>query len=170
MHFAPSNLFTGEIAPRAQQLLDMGLMDTGIVGVETWDEEIVSKVLRPHDNLRMRVVMPPNAADRSMDVLASLADSLAAAQDWDAVLAYFAQSSLQMVTVTCTEKGYGIDNPAAEADAKAAELSRTRSDYGSVASLRSHWTGKLEDRATLDLEALRQHLGQRTRYRQPHRR
>ena len=97
MHFAPSNLFTGEIAPRAQQLLDMGLMDTGIVGVETWDEEIVSKVLRPHDNLRIRVVMPPNAADRSMDVLASLADSLAAAQDWDAVLAYFAQSSLQMV-------------------------------------------------------------------------
>lgn len=119
MHFAPSNLFTGEIAPRAQQLLDMGLMDTGIVGVETWDEEIVSKVLRPHDNLRMRVVMPPNAADRSMDVLASLADSLAAVQEWDAVLAYFAQPSLQMVTVTCTEKGYGIDNPAAEADAKA---------------------------------------------------
>ena len=119
MHFAPSNLFTGEIAPRAQQLLDMGLMETGIVGVETWDEEIVSKVMKPHDNLRVRVVMPPDEADRSIDILASLADTLAAADDWEAVLAYFAQPSLQMVTVTCTEKGYGIDNPGAEADAEA---------------------------------------------------
>ncbi len=42
--------------------------------------------------------------------------------------------------------------------AKAAELSRTRGDYGSVASLRTRWTGVLTDRATLDLEALREHL------------
>ena len=116
MHFAPSNLFTGEIAPRAQQLLDAGLMDTGIIGVECWDEEIVSKVMKPHDNLRLRVVMPPDATDGSIDVLASLADTLAAAEDWEQVLGYFAQPSLQMVTVTCTEKGYGIDNPGAEAD------------------------------------------------------
>jgi fructuronate reductase len=118
MHFAPSNLFTGEIAPRAQQLLDEGLMDTGIVGVETWDEEIVSKVLQPHDNLRVRVVMPPKAEDQTIGVIASLADSLAAATEMEGVLAYFAQPSLQMVTVTCTEKGYGIANPAVEADLK----------------------------------------------------
>ncbi len=42
--------------------------------------------------------------------------------------------------------------------AKAAELTRTRGDYGSVASLRTRWTGVLTDRATLDLEALREHL------------
>ena len=78
MHFAPSNLFTGEIAPRAQQLLNEGLMDTGIVGVETWDEEIVSKVLQPHDNLRIRVVMPPNPADErcAMPLLAHIARTL----------------------------------------------------------------------------------------------
>lgn len=116
MHFAPSNLFTGEIAPRAQQLLDEGLMDTGIVGVETWDEEIVSRVLQPHDNLRVRVVMPPQAKHQTIGVIASLADSLAAATEWEGVKAYFAQPSLQMVTVTCTEKGYGIENPAVEAD------------------------------------------------------
>ena len=45
-----------------------------------------------------------------------------------------------------------------EADAKPAELSRTRGDYGSVASLRARWTFKDLDRATLDLQALRQHL------------
>lgn len=46
-----------------------------------------------------------------------------------------------------------------EADAKAAELSRTRGDYGSVGSLRTHWTFKDIDRKALDLEALREHFG-----------
>lgn len=43
------------------------------------------------------------------------------------------------------------------ADAKPAELSRTRGDYA-VASLRTFWDFRDLDRAALDLEALRQHL------------
>lgn len=46
------------------------------------------------------------------------------------------------------------------ADAKAAELSRMRGDLGSVTSLRTFWDFTDLDRATLDLEALRQHLPQ----------
>jgi len=45
-----------------------------------------------------------------------------------------------------------------EADAKPAELSRTRGDYGSVASLRTYWTFDSWERTRLDLEALRQHI------------
>lgn len=44
------------------------------------------------------------------------------------------------------------------AEVKAAELSRTRGEYGAVASLRTTWTFDEIDRARLDLEALRQHL------------
>lgn len=44
------------------------------------------------------------------------------------------------------------------ADAKQAELSRTRGEYGSVASLRTFWVGEVEDRDRLDLEALRPHF------------
>lgn len=44
------------------------------------------------------------------------------------------------------------------AEVKAAELSRTRGEYGSVASLRTQWVFDDIDRATLDLEALREHL------------
>ena len=44
------------------------------------------------------------------------------------------------------------------ADAKPAELSRTRGDYGSVASLRTTWTFDGINRGVLDLEPLRQHL------------
>ena len=44
------------------------------------------------------------------------------------------------------------------AEAKAADLSRTRGELGGVATLRSRWTGELTDLATLDLETLREHL------------
>jgi hypothetical protein len=46
----------------------------------------------------------------------------------------------------------------AAANAKAAELSRTRGEYGGVSSLRTFWTFADLDRAQLDLEALREHL------------
>ncbi len=45
-----------------------------------------------------------------------------------------------------------------QAGAKAADLSRTRGDYGAVGSLRTVWTFKDLDRGKLDLEALRAHL------------
>ena len=41
------------------------------------------------------------------------------------------------------------------AEAKPAELSRSRGDYGSVSSLRTTWESEITDRAQLDLEALR---------------
>jgi hypothetical protein len=42
----------------------------------------------------------------------------------------------------------------------AAELSRSRGDYGSVASLRTYWDFADLERAALDLETLRSHLPQ----------
>tara|TARA_R110000868_G_scaffold350642_4_gene611924 strand:+ start:639 stop:1226 length:588 start_codon:yes stop_codon:yes gene_type:complete len=47
---------------------------------------------------------------------------------------------------------------AAEATAKAADLSRTRGDHGSVSSLRTFWTFSDVERATIDLEVLRHHI------------
>jgi len=46
------------------------------------------------------------------------------------------------------------------AHVKAADLSRARGDYGSVASLRTFWDFRELNRDTLDLETLRQHLPQ----------
>lgn len=46
------------------------------------------------------------------------------------------------------------------AEAKPAELSRTRGDFGSVASLRTYWDFADLDRKALDLEMLRPHLPQ----------
>ena len=44
------------------------------------------------------------------------------------------------------------------AEAKAADMSRQRGDYGAVASLRTFWDFRDLDRNTLNLEALRSHL------------
>lgn len=44
------------------------------------------------------------------------------------------------------------------AAAKPAELSRTRGEVGSVASLKTRWVGEVSDRASLDLESLRPYL------------
>lgn len=46
------------------------------------------------------------------------------------------------------------------AHVKAAELSRTRGDYGAVASLRTTWDFEGLDRKAIDLETLRNHLPQ----------
>lgn len=45
-----------------------------------------------------------------------------------------------------------------DATAKAADLSRARGEYGGVSSLRTRWTFDSLDRATIDLEKLRQHI------------
>lgn len=44
------------------------------------------------------------------------------------------------------------------AEVKAADLSRSRGEYGSLASLRTFWDFADMDRAALDLETLRQHI------------
>lgn len=46
----------------------------------------------------------------------------------------------------------------AATEAKPAELSRTRGEFGSVSSLRTVWVGEIEDKAKLDLDALRPYL------------
>lgn len=44
------------------------------------------------------------------------------------------------------------------AEAKPAELSRSRGEMGAVASLRTEWVGEIGERAALDLDALRPHI------------
>ena len=112
IHIAPSNLYIGEIAPIQQVLLESGIIQEGIVGIEAWDGEIVDRIYRPHDNIRVRIVMSPKG-DNEIRIVASTADTLFVdrPKEWEKGLDYFAKPSLQMVTITCTEKGYSIRDP-----------------------------------------------------------
>lgn len=114
IHIAPGNLYVAEIAPIQQRLLELGAVREGIIGMETWDEEIVEKIYRPHDNLRLSIVMPPRG-ESEISLVSSTADTLFAdisrPGEWKRALEYFAKSSLQMVSITCTEKGYKTHDP-----------------------------------------------------------
>jgi fructuronate reductase len=119
MHLAPSNLYRGMIAPLQQELLESGAVDCGMVAIETHDRQVIDDIYHPHDNLSIRVVMYPDGRNDLM-VIANIADALFAdadnADDWKRARDYLASELLQMVSITCTEKGYNIDNPMAEAD------------------------------------------------------
>ena len=120
IHLAPSNLYRAMIAPLQQALLESGAAEDGMIAVETHDKQVIDDIYHPHDNLSIRVVMYPGARNDLM-VVANVADALFAdaedsPADWQKTLDYFATSSLQLVSITCTEKGYNIDTALADAD------------------------------------------------------
>lgn len=112
MHLAPSNLYRAMVAPLQQELLELGAVEEGMVAVETHDRQVIDEIYHLHDNLSIRVVMYPDGKNDLM-IVASIADSLFADAEnspeyWQRTLDYFSDDSLQMVSITCTEKGYNI--------------------------------------------------------------
>lgn len=53
LHFGAGNIFRAYIGKMAQNLLNKGLEDTGIIVAESFDEEIIDKVYTPYDNLSL---------------------------------------------------------------------------------------------------------------------
>ena len=88
-------------------------------------------------------------ADRAAKAAAEAEAAIKAAPDLQAAIVAEAAAAQAAANAEKAKKA---------AEAKPAELSRTRGDYGAVASLHRFWDFADLDRATLDLEALRQHL------------
>lgn len=109
LHFGAGNIFRAFPAVLCQNLIEEGKLSTGIICCESYDEEIVTKSLRPYDNLSIAVTMN---ADGSIDkqIVASIAESLILSQDIERLRCIFGQPSLQLVSFTITEKGYAIRN------------------------------------------------------------
>lgn len=110
VHFGYGNIFRAFHCRTAQKLLNEGLYDKGIIAVEGFDEEIVTKVSRPVDDISVAVTfMSDNSIEK--EIVASVAESLTF-NDFERLKEVFASDSLQMVTFTITEKGYTVtDNP-----------------------------------------------------------
>lgn len=113
LHFGGGNLYRGFHAEIAQNLANQHLLDAGVVVCETFDEEVVTKVYQPYHNDIVEVVMH---ADGQLDqrILAATADSIYCQLENDngfkRVISYFENPKLQFVTLTITEKGYGLKN------------------------------------------------------------
>lgn len=106
VHFGAGNIFRSFIASLQQQLLNDGDVDSGIIAVETYDEEVISKIYAPFDNLTMNVVLHGDGS-MSREVLGSVGESLWGG-DLPRLREVFENPSLQMVSFTVTGKGYRL--------------------------------------------------------------
>ncbi len=143
VHFGAGNIFRAFQANVAQNLLNDGTLDRGIVVVEGFDYEIIEKKYRPNDNYSILVTLK---ADGNIEktVVGSIAESCILDSDneveFGRLKEIFVKDSLQMATFTITEKGYSLVNgagellPAVTADF-AAGPAKPQSYIGKVAAL-----------------------------------
>ncbi|MDR3248108.1 MAG: mannitol dehydrogenase family protein [Treponema sp.] len=111
LHFSSGNLFKGYHSVLAQRMLEEGATDRGVIVAEPFDYEIINRVYKPHDNLSLQVVMKANG-DLEKQVVGSIAEAIAAdsadAEAWNRLKAIFRAPSLQIASLSITEKGYDL--------------------------------------------------------------
>ncbi len=111
VHFGAGNIFRAFQANVAQNLLNDGIIDKGIIVAEGFDYEIVEKMNRPHDELTILVTLKANGTvDKT--VVASVVESCVLdsenASEFGRMQEIFENPSLQMASFTITEKGYSL--------------------------------------------------------------
>ncbi len=117
IHFGAGNIFRAFQANVAQNLLNSGILDTGLIAAEGYDYEIIEKSYRPHDNLSILATLK---ADNTVEktIVGSIMESLILDSKNEAEYArlreIFKNSSLQMASFTITEKGYATANAKGE--------------------------------------------------------
>lgn len=111
LHFGGGNLYRAMHAQIAQDLLDEGALDSGVVVLDTFDEEAIERGYKPYHNQIVQVVMPEDGTLETR-LLDSTADAMAAIpnnkENWEKVVSFFENPRLQFTTFTITEKGYGL--------------------------------------------------------------
>ena len=117
IHFGAGNIFRAFQANVAQNLLNSGVLDTGLIAAEGFDYEIIEKSYRPHDNLSILATLK---ADNTVEktIVGSIMESLILDSKNEAEYArlreIFKNPSLQMASFTITEKGYATANAKGE--------------------------------------------------------
>ncbi len=113
IHFGAGNIFRAFPAVLVQRLLEAGKINTGLCVAECYDEEIIDAGFAPFDNLSVAVSLKH---DGSVDkrVVGSIAEALAYSRDTERILKIMTADSLQIVSMTITEKGYAVRDAGAE--------------------------------------------------------
>ena len=106
IHFGAGNLFKAFPALVYQQLLNQGAVDTGIIVCETFDTEIIDKSFTPYDNLSIAVTLKSSGAI-DKEILGSIVETVVPKQ-MERLQEIFSAPSLQIVSLTITEKGYSL--------------------------------------------------------------
>lgn len=111
LHVGPGNIFRAFIASLQQNLLNKKLVDYGIIAVAPNNSELVDKIYRPHDNLSLSVIMNPDQSIKK-EIIGSITESLSCitnkTNDWNRIENIFISPSLEIVSLTITEKAYNL--------------------------------------------------------------
>ncbi|GAA0741163.1 mannitol dehydrogenase family protein [Clostridium oceanicum] len=140
IHFGGGNIFRAFPAAVCQDLLNRGIIDTGIIVAEGYDYEIIEKSYNAYDNLNVLVTLKK---DGNLDkkVIGSIAEALcvdtANEKHWNRLKEIFTNKSLKMASFTITEKGYSLVNGKGEL------LKDVESDFKKVPSSATSYIGKL---------------------------
>ena len=140
VHFGAGNIFRAFQAAVVQNLLNEGVLDTGLIAIEGFDYEIIEKSYRPHDNYSISVTLK---ADGSIDktIIGSIVETCildsANAAEFGRLKEIFAKDSLQMASFTITEKGYSLVNGKGEL------LGAVAADFENVPDKAQSYIGKV---------------------------
>ncbi len=112
VHFGGGNIFRAFPAAILNDALNTGKYDRGVIVAETFDFEVIDKAYAPYDNLSLAVSL---CADGNIEkkVIASVTEALKADYqftDWQRLVDIFRNPTLQMISFTITEKGYGFND------------------------------------------------------------
>jgi fructuronate reductase len=111
IHFGAGNIFRGFPAMLMQHLLDQGGSQKGIIVGEGFDYEIIDKIYAPHDDISLLVTLKADGSIAKTvvgSVAAAYKCDSSFADEWKKFQDAFASPSLQMVSFTITEKGFGL--------------------------------------------------------------
>ncbi len=114
VHFGAGNIFRAFPAAVLNEVLNSGAYDRGVIVAESFDYEIIDKAYAPYENLSLLVSLK-STGDIEKKVIGSVTECLKAdyqfENDWARLVEIIRKPSLQMISFTITEKGYGV-NPA----------------------------------------------------------
>ncbi len=140
IHFGAGNLFRAYQANIAQNLLNQGILDRGLIVAEGYDYEIIEKMNHPHDDLSILATLKANGSIEKT-VVGSIMESLALdsdnEKDFTRLKEIFCKDSLQMVSFTITEKGYSL------IDGKGTTLSDVERDFKNGPDKPESYMGKV---------------------------
>ncbi|MCR5605300.1 MAG: mannitol dehydrogenase family protein [Treponema sp.] len=113
IHFGAGNIFRIFIAGIQDKLLNLGLVDKGIIAVETLGHDVIDELYTPYDNLIMGVTVKKDGSINKK-IIASVAETIKAipenTSEWERLKEVFASKSLQIVSFTITEKAYSLED------------------------------------------------------------
>lgn len=138
IHFGAGNLFRAFPARVADDLLNRGILDQGIVAVSGTRGAMIDKTFRPFDDYSLLAILK---ADGTLDkhVVGSIVETLKADSslpDFTRLKEIFCNPSLQMASFTITEKGYALkDGDGNYKEAVAADLANGPEKPGSYLGL-----------------------------------